>query len=265
MTNWPDVTVVICTYDRPEEIRTTISSLIANIKYPPEHLYWHIADDGTPSEPNDPYPYQYTLSLIKYLGDRGQSGRIRFTRTDRKGWGANVNAAIKDVRSDYIYFTEDDYVLLKPLDLRPYVAIMEMSDLIGMIRFGIAGHSLTAALREFNIMSKMPEYQENGGGRGSSGLGTVQMWLLDRFLSSGPYSEYLYSNRPHLVHKRFYDVYGLYPEGILLGDTELAYNAQIKRGSSTPEIACPANWCGWNYDHIGHSRQGTKEDTYAAD
>ena len=46
--DWPTVTVMLITYDRPEEIRRTIYSLLKNIKYPRDKLLWHISDDNSP-------------------------------------------------------------------------------------------------------------------------------------------------------------------------------------------------------------------------
>jgi len=258
MPDWPDVTVVICTYNRPVEIRKTIDSMLKNLRYPPEHLLWLIADDGTVGDyPND---------VCEYILARLPDADVSYTITERRGWGANVNKALKEAfgYADYVYFTEDDYLLLKPLDLRPYIAAMEVDQRIGLVRFGIAGHSLTCGLHELDISDWIPDYQENDSNNGYSGVGKINMWYVDRISSRGPFSNYQYSNRPHLKHRRFHETYRLYPEGLTLGETEEAMNRQMMAEMNLqPYITCPANWTLWHYDHCGQSRQGTREDVHA--
>ncbi len=257
MPDWPEVTIVICTYNRPKDIRKTIDSLLGNLNYPRPNLLWRIADDGTGGD--------YCDEVCKYIVDRRPGSDVSYTVTNRMGWGSNVNKTLIHVDTDYVYFTEDDYVLLRPLDLRPYVAAMEVDRRIGLVRFGIAGHSFTCGLSELDISEWLPEYQENGSNRGYTGLGKINMWYIDRISSRGPFSNYQYSNRPHLKHKRFHETYRLYPEGLPLGETEEAMNRQMMEDMRLqPYITCPANWTLWHYDHIGVSRQGTGDDVNAS-
>lgn len=256
---WPEVTIVICTYDRPREIRSTIDSLIQNLKYPTEKLRFHIADDGSPEG--------YVEDLRKWLKnswhENPQFAAMPFTYsiTPRLGWGSNVNESTRHVKSDYTYFTEDDYVLKRELDLCPYVAAMEVAPSIGLMRFGIAGHEITCHLNEVDIRKWLPDYQEAGeNGAGYTSDGRLNIWVIDKQYVGGRYSFYHYSNRPHLKHRRFHEAYGLYPEGLTLGNTEHGMNHQYQQGTPQPYIACPANWTLWHYDHIGVSRQNTDLD-----
>ncbi len=256
MPEWPEITIMICTYDRPLEARRTIKSLCLMLQYPPEKLKWHIADDGT-ADPN------YVKDLAHFI-KRETSARYEatWTITDRQGWGKNVNKGLGAIDTDYVYFTEDDYVLKRTLHLQPHVAVMEMAPAIGLTRFGIAGHGVTGHLNEVDIRTWLPDYNENGSNSGYNGQGRVNTWVLDR-QSVGPYSFYLYSNRPHLKHRRFHQAYGLYVEGQTLANTEHAMNHQFRQGPEIPYIVCPANWTLWHFDHIGVSRQGTAEDIHA--
>ena len=249
---WPVVTVVICTYDRPKEIRRTIDSLVTHLDYP--NLRWHIADDGSPAN--------YAFDVMHYLiSDFGyDADLVTGTVTQRMGWGVNVNTALRDVKSEYIFFTEDDYVLLKPLDLRPHVALMELRHNIGMVRYGIAGHGLLAAVRETDVSEWLPNYQENGGKDGYSGQGKLCFLEISLTQSVGPFGFYKYSNRPHLKHRRFHEHYGYHPEGVGLAATEDGMNHLIKDGAPGPEIVCPAGWINWHFNHIGVSRQGSDAD-----
>ncbi len=257
MANWPDVTIVVCTYDRPKEIRDTIESLQAHIIYPEEHLHLHIADDGSPSP-------TYIDEVRHFAAKHGFEYPIGSTITNRKGWGANVNKALRAITTDYVYFTEDDYVLNKTLRLDSYVALMECAPTIGLVRFGIAGHSLTCHLNEVDISNWIPDYVEGTSTIGSGGKGKINAWVIDKRFSTGPYSFYRYSNRPHLKHRRFHETYGYYPEGLSLALTEHKMNNQFYDGPDAPFIVCPADWTLWHYEHIGVSRQHTKDDIHEA-
>lgn len=267
MKEWPVVTIVICTYKRPKIIRETLSSIFTGLIYPPSRLRWHIADDGTGGS--------YVEDIAKYIHNNAQGAllpevTIRATITDRRGWGANVNKALKAVTTDYVYFTEDDYAMLRPLDLRPSVVAMETVPVIGMMRYGIAGHAFTCDLNEYSIDGRGWDisFQENSSNRGYSGKGKFNVWIIRRHLSTGPFSNYQYSNRPHLKHRKFHETYGYYAEGLSLGKTEEEFNQRIMAYSperdGAPAIACPADWTLWHFDHIGVSRQGTEEDVHVS-
>lgn len=248
---WPDVTVLVCTYDRPREIRQTLESLFNNLLY--DQLRWHIADDGSPGD--------YVDDIIGFLVENGiYKSAITATQTLRGGWGRNVNVAIRNITTPYIYFTEDDYLLMRKLDLSLYVGLMESVRRIGMIRFGLAGHEgLGCYLKDANVSKWLPDYREGKTGN----IGHMAYWAIERNVSAGPYALYKYSNRPHLVHRRFRTAYGYYPEGRPLAQTEEGMNHQIAKVRDGPEIVCPANWVMWEFDHIGVSRQGTEADLHA--
>ncbi len=249
--NWPKVTVVVCTYDRPKEIRLTLESLFNNLSYEPDRIAWHIADDGTPGT--------YALDVCRWI--RSVSGMdVASSVTERKGWGANVNAALRAVQTDYVYFTEDDYVLQRSLDLRRYVALIDVVPTIGLLRFGLAGHDgLGCYLHEADVSGWLPDYQETP----TSLPGKLDYWEIERGVSVGPFAVYKYSNRPHLKHRRFHETYGYYPEGRTLALTEEGMNHQIAHMPIGPAIVCPADWTLWHYDHIGVSRQGSEAEREA--
>ena len=267
---WPRVTVVICTYDRAVEFYKTIRALKRNIAYP--NLDFLIADDGSKDDVLDSMVEDLALAF-----DFEDDKPVQVTQTDRKGWGANVNYALSQVETDYVFFIEDDHVLLKPLDLRPYVALLGTYHQIGMVRFGISGHDgIRATLREYDIPEDiLPGYTE-AHGLGSTHPGKLNAWELHlgKYASWGPYGFYRYSNRPHLKHRRFHDAYGYYAEGLPLATTEEEFNLRITaahqrnerqhtvggNGPVLPSIVVPCEWTYWHFDHIGKSRQGTEED-----
>ena len=239
---WPDLTVLVCTFDRYDTLARTLESVREKLAYR-GRLRVHIADDGSP----DGYVAR-ALEWVAHNTDWEATSSV----TARRGWGANVNAALAMIETEYIYLTEDDYVLTRTLDLTPYVALLETERQLGMVRFGIAAHELVCALCEADISAWLPNYREGVGQPGKLGY-----WRVDRRLSRGCYK---YSNRPHLKHRRFHEHYGGYAEGVGLARTEHEFNERFCSTGEGPEIVCPIDWVGWHYDHIGQSRQGTEYD-----
>lgn len=238
----PPVTVLVVTWNRPAVIRRTIHALIEHIRYP--DLLWHIADDSSPGE--------YVAHL------RQDFPQLEFTATvtDRLGWGANVNEALINCwsRSHYVFLCEDDYVVKRDLDLVCGVAVLEAAPRLGLIRYdGIAGHALDLQLREVGTKA-----------------GYMQCMTIMR---ASPHLN-LYSHRPHLVHKRFHDHYGMYLTNdiikcatvgrkirSLLGECESEFAHRVKdKYEKGPKIAVLADGVMAAFDHIGHSRQGTEDD-----
>lgn len=225
--DYPPVTVVIITYNRPNEIKATITALKKYLRYD-GLLHWHIADDGSPAGYLD--------------GIREAFPDICFTATvtERKGWGANVNAALQFVASDFVFMCEDDYVARKLLNINDGVSLLLALPTIGLVRYdGLAGHDLVLHLTEF---------QNNAG--------------LTAYLSIEPSSRHLniYSNRPHLKHRRFHECYGWYKEGLKLGETEEEFAHRVRNKIGGLGIAILTDGLERAFDHIGHSRQGTEYD-----
>lgn len=231
--DWPTVSILIVTYDRPTEIRKTILALKIHLLYPGKAVL-HIADDHTP---DDAY-----LPTIK---SDFRELDISYTVTDRKGWGANVNKAMShclDQYSDFIFLIEDDYVAQRPIDLRQGVLLLQHAKALGAIRYdGLHGHELDLALREVKTPSEK-----------------VSTLIIQQ---SSPHLN-IYSNRPHLKHRRLHDHYGLYKEGAKLGETESDFAHRIKDGyAGGPKIATLITGIPRAFDHIGKSRQRTELDT----
>jgi len=230
--NWPTVAILTVTYDRPAEIRRTISALKKNILYPGP-LAWHIADDHSPGN----YLPELKLDFREL--------NLSYTVTDRKGWGANVNKAMShcwDVYDDYVFLCEDDYVSQYPIDLRLGVLLLWHARGLGAIRYdGIHGHELDLQLREI----KTP-------------VEKVSTLIIQ---GSSPHLN-IYSNRPHLKHRRFHDHYGLYEEGKRLGETESEFAHRVKDGyQGGLKIATLTTGIPRAFNHIGKSRQLTELDT----
>ncbi len=228
MSDWPVVAVCIITYDRLREIKMTISALCSHLHYVGE-IKWHLADDSTPGN---------------YLGTiRNEFPTLNFTytKTDRKGWGTNVNTALGYLdKYPYVFLIEDDYVCQRDLDLTAGVALMEANDKIGAVRYdGIAAHSLTLHLEEVETR-----------------IGRFSYLRIDK---DSPHLN-VYSNRPHLRHRRFHECYGFYPEGKTLGVTETEFAHRVKDKKHCCDVAVLWDGIPTAFDHVGASRQGSELD-----
>lgn len=230
--SWPEVTVLIVTYDRPQEIRRTIDALLERLRYPGDRLRWHLADDGSPQnycpEIKRDYPkLRWSVSI-----------------TERRGWGANVNKALNSIKGDYVYLNEDDYVAKRDIDLRSAVALMEAVPSVGLVRLdGIEAHS--------GLVLKLREAKDTQAGR-------MDYLVINRAASA---HLNVYSHRPHLKHvARFHGRVGLYPEKLDLGRTESVFAHRVLDAPECPEIAVLADGIPRAFDHIGKSRQGSEHD-----
>jgi hypothetical protein len=254
--DWPLVYILLVTYDRVDEIQQTIRALHRHILYPRDRLRFHLADDHSPpvdltarGEGHGNEPYEH------YIRRQFPDLTWSVTQTDRKGWGANVNKGMDHCLShvDYVFLIEDDYVALRDVNLRAGVALLESVEdrhkpaaawprrPISAVRYdGIAAHWLHLQLREAKTR-----------------LGPMQYLAIDH---NSPFLN-VYSNRPHLMHRRFRDAYGRYPEGLSLADTEDTYAHRVKEKISGPWVVTLWDGVPKAFDHVGHSRQGSQHDT----
>ncbi len=244
---FPPVTVLICTYNRLDEILMTVEALSEFLYYP--QLRWLVCDDSSP------HGYIHKLrkeGLFRKLG-------VEVVSTNKNsGWGANVNNGLRAVKTNYIFFIEDDYVLDCPLDLRLGVALLETKPHIGMLRYrGTAGDIPVYHQFQADISAFVPLYQE--------GISPVRGKMTYLQFNAGSPTAYVYSHGAHLKHRRFHQFYGMYPEGRKLGETEEAFAIQVKgmmtaAPDTAPGICILPQWIPMWFDHIGVSHQHTTHD-----
>lgn len=247
MTDWPEVTILFCTYERQDELTRTLDALKDGLTYPADKLRWIICDDSSPSN--------FAAKLARRAAYRDLN--IQVVKTEKNsGWGVNVNNGLAHVETDLCFFIEDDYVLTQPLDLRVGVAMMTALPHVGMLRYrGTAGEHMVLHQMEVHIEDWLPDYRD-----GMGLLGRLQYCLLD----SGSPSLYIYSHGAHLKRRAFHQFYGAYPEGLKLAATEEGYAHQVKakmKEPGAPPIAILPGWIVNHFDHIGQTRQDTELDT----
>lgn len=239
---WPEVTIHLATYSRPVEVRRVLKALHERLIYP--RLKVLLSDDGTPGD--------YVQAIIddcKHLFP--DIGGV--TLPENGGWAKQVNNGLNHIESDFIFFIEDDYELKRMIDLRVGVALMLALPKYGMVRYGgILGHCLTLDIAEANLKDIWPEYYQSFTlGHHKLGFLMVRPPLQDQELQKQYHistEAYIYSNMPHLKHRRWHDYYGQYPEGLKQGQTEETYAGMVRARLSepdAPQIAVLA-------DHIVH-------------
>lgn len=248
----PHITIVVVTFRRLNEIRKTIDALLKNVVYPRHKLHWLIADDHS-DESNEPMG-EYVNEIIHTPRYKMLDMAASIT-PENGGWAKNVNLALSQVKTDFYFFIEDDYAVMKTLDLRAGVAMLLVKPEIGMLRYrGTAGGHVVFHQLEADISAYVPDHQDGVGLPGK-----LTYCLLD----SGSPDLYLYTHGASLRRRSFDAFYGAYPEGLKLGATEEMYAHTVKdlmKTPNAPAIAILPEWIPMYFDHIGESRQHTEFD-----
>lgn len=217
MTDYPPVIVLIITYRRLDLAIQTIRSVKTFLDYP--NVGFHIADDGSGQD--------YINTLCKEIGG---SYSITITDAERGGVGKNMNLGIAGClsRADLWLHLEDDWVLRQPLNLTSCVQLMSEDETIGMVRLGRMAGGITAE---------------------SIGGANKLWWKLVKGSDT-----YVFSGNAALRHRRFFDAYGPYIEGLPPGQNELWYCNRFN-SLNGPSIVWPA-WLstGQTFFHIGDSQ-----------
>lgn len=134
MSDWPNLSIVIITYNRRDIVRETIHRIDKHLYYEGER-HWILADDGSDDGTIDMVMSEYP--------------HVSVVQSNRVGLGANSNAGLRAAfsKSDYVLQMQDDMHLLTTLDLHPHVGLMMNDDTCGYVRlWGIGGHRYTATL-----------------------------------------------------------------------------------------------------------------------
>lgn len=224
---FPDITVIIPTMNRVSILIGTLQRLVAGLAYSGSISYL-IGNDGD-------------HNLEKVLRAEGFSeNQFRvLNHLERKGLGGNYNRLIAASETDIMLSTQDDYFLTRTLHLDEHVLKLTEDESAGWIRL-----RLTQG-QDFNAIVKH------------------RYWEV-QWCSTG---YYIASDQPHLMHRRFHDTYGLYDEGLRVGDTENNWCWRTKAlGQENPEwpkVLIPVDWpCDNSWVHVGEGELSLKEQGY---
>lgn len=216
----PVLWILLTTYRRTEECLQTVQALKQNLIY--GNIGWVVVDDGTGGN-----------HLRDIVEEIGYSYTI-IRRELREGVGANMNWGLRQIfdRGDELILTmEDDWILDRPVDMEPYVNLLINHEKYGMVRFGYLAANLLGYL-----------VSEEG----------KLFWRLE------PNGEtYRFAGHPSLRHKRFFDHYGFYAEGLSPGGNELSMCHKVNVNPTGPYIVYPADCGQWGFfGHIGSESLG---------
>ena len=244
----PVVTVVFLTHNRTAVACHCLGALCDNLKFDGRIRYC-ICDDR--SEPG------HVEALEKTLSDHGVADYVvKSTNDSAWGLGASMNNGLHEAfsLSPLALTAEDDFLLMRELDLTPLAKAAIENDVAG-IRLAYvrtkpvsSGHTLTVV-----EPSDIPGFVRVAGGN-----------------IGNPQYKYVFNNQVMLRHKRVYDRIGYYPESCAHEEMEkkvgAAYVSAFNAGRSRHcQVLYPDNLATDTYDnglflHIGAStaRHGYK-------
>jgi len=220
VTSWPPITVMIITYNRPKIIRRTIDAYKEHLRYDGP-LIWRLADDGSPP------------GYLEDLAADYPELDLKWTVTDRLGLASNINRGLKAYETKYAFFTEDDWMCTRSIDLNRGITLLENVSQIAVVIFDTASYYVTLHAHSLKVNGEYVNY------------------FIKDFES-----RYWYPGHPHLEHQGFYKAYGYYVEGTRHGEAERAFTYQAREIKDGPEVAILPDYVGKSpFKHIGPPRR----------
>ena len=220
----PQICIVLLTYQRTEMAVRTIQGISDHIDYPKELLSWYVADDGSPASHMDAVFGAIDKSGIKLAGYHNEKLQVG----SFCGIGWNLAIAKAHQVSPYLMLLEDDWVLNRDMDLRPFVWALKEDKTVGMMRL--------SNLTTDNVLQVVTHH------------GTHYFKYLRQ-------ARFCYSGNPHLRHLRFTEYYGFFDTDKSPGDIEVYYDGKFRWMADGPDIWRPADLPAWGpFDHIGNVR-----------
>lgn len=223
----PLLSIAMVTYERTDEAIQTIQTTCKNLKYPLELRSWYLSDDGSKGD--------HASLLADELRKQGEE--LRWFRSERErkegqeatyyaGMGWNKVLGNAHQNSDFVLWLEDDWVLDEPLDLAPFVRILQKREDVGIMSFRILSIETDVCTKGYD--GKM-------------------------YVQYSKTSQYAYSGNPLLRHARFVKHYGWFAEDKDPGNIELDYDSRYRMDDKDgPWIWRPLDISPWGaWKHIG--------------
>lgn len=184
MDTWPKVVIMLKTWQGPtpeiaaerlSRAAEVFRSIEKNLDYP--NWAWHIADDGSDTG--------YVEQFLDRMGTRPYI----YTSSGANGdIGCNLNTGLRVAfqQADLVMNWSDDICLTKPLDLRPAVELLQSNAAVGYAVL----RSAHPSLRLIPMADGWNEIDKDSPNR------------------------FLITTSLNLMHRRAWDFYGPYPEGL---------------------------------------------------
>lgn len=194
MSGLPNISVALTTLNRLQLLERTLRLLQQNLKYSGQVQYV-IGNDGEVDPLLDMVNRLPFATNIKVIGDG-----------TRHGLGGNANRTLETCGTEIVLQIQDDYHLVKELNLDSHVQTLLDDDTAGWIRLRlIAGQRFTATVKD--------RYWRVS-------------WQSDE--------SYIASDQPHLKNwRRWHTHYGMYPEGLNIAGTENTWCSNCKQIGQT--------------------------------
>lgn len=225
----PTLCIVLLTYMRTDMAVRTIEGVADYLEYP--NRTWYIADDGSPQGHMD--------AIFAALARRGETlyqyHNETFSQRPYCGTGWNIALGHAHNLTDYVLWLEDDWVLKKPIDIRPYIRLLMEKPEVGIV-----------SMRGLSLGLRMEVTGHNG----------IHYLKIMKYGFEG---SMCYSGNPHIRHRRYTDHYGYFSTNNSPGDIEIVCDNQYRGDFHGPEIWRPADWgdgySGWGiFGHIGKDK-----------
>lgn len=204
--NWPDICILLLTYDRLDYAQRTLNAL-GNLQYS-GRLTLHVADDGSP----EGYVQRLLPTWPALVGT--EISCVSQTNSERGGYGRNYNLALQKVHPAYeiVLPLEDDWELQRQLDLDPLVRALRESE-VGCIRMGYVGYTQPLS-GEFRYVAE-------------------HHYLL---LDAASLEPHVWAGHPRLETREWQRAVGPWPEGLDPGSTEftVAQRPEARSGVAWP-------------------------------
>lgn len=216
------LTIMLLTYERLRYAEDTLRAALDNIKFSGE-IAVHIADDGSREG--------HISALRELAGGYSHIVSVGCSNSERGGYGRNYNLATQQIHpaSDFVLPLEDDWRLVRPLEMDPLAEVLQIAGSIGCIRLGYLGFT--------DLL-----------------LGFIQRWCGQSFFVMDEHSpeKHVFAGHPRLETTDWQKHMGPWPEGLSPGDTELAVCSFVRRGIAWPIDLVHSN--GDLFHHIGSER-----------
>lgn len=230
MSEMPNIAILFLTYRRTDRALRTIKSTFENMIYPKEKIGIYIADDGSDTKHAESVFSEVEKYNVRIIGSHNERmRRPGQENTHNSGIGWNKGLGICHQYSDFVLVEEDDWELDEPLDLVPYVKLLQDNEQVGIC--------------SFRILSEGADVHTIGyGGR--------------MYLKYHRNTQYAYSGNPYLRHARYTKHYGWFAEDRNPGLIELHQDDQYRLAvGDAPEIWRPADISVWGaFKHIGQEK-----------
>lgn len=217
MSDSPLLAICLYTYKRMDYAVRTVSAIRQHFKW--DNYAYFIGDAGSSEQ-----EMQMLRNTLEDLEEK-----VIYYHSGPYGSGKNWNMAVRDALKYTPFYMrlEDDWVLQGDFDPSIYISILNETPEVGLIRLGYLPSGIIAATESYK--------------------GKV-FWNFSNQMF------YMYAGGPHLTHARFNEYFGEFEEGHSPGDTEVAFDYQVRTRSMNggPKIIRPNDIGDWGpFGHIG--------------